>query len=369
MSQAVVYLHNSSSVSGGERSLLGLWSALDRTRYRPVLLLPEEGLLADEARQSGVSVYFLKVPAWKWGNIPALFRALGSLRDIIRAQKVRLIHSYTPRNNMLSVVAARISGIGVIWHERNIPVNGEADLSRRFSFLPDGIICNSGAVARRFGTSSKTRVIHNGVDEEYFSCGLDLPEAKRALGLAARKVVGVVANFSLRKGLDVFLGVAALVARQDTRVSFLVVGGAYGPDCTGRESGLKAAAEKLGLSGKVVWAGFQADVRPYLAAMDVLCHPTEQEACSRAVLEAMALGKAVVVFNDGGNPELVRQGETGICVAPGQFEDMADSVVQLLRNEDCARRFGVCARARVMADFTLRRNAQQTMEFYKSICG
>lgn len=368
MSQTILYLHNSVEISGGEKSLLGLWSVLDRQRYRPVAVLPSEGRLADAARSIGVGVYVLKVPSWRIGSWTVLWESGKVLAAIVKKESAVLIHSYTPRNNLLAAFVARGCGIRLVWQERNIPVGGEKDLSAWLRFVPDMIICNSQAVARRFGRSGKVRVILNGVDGTYFLPGADRLEAKRALGLATRKVVGVVSNLSPRKGLEIFLYVAAMIAREDPRVSFLVAGGEYGRESAGREMILKSLADKLGLSGRIVWMGFREDVRSCLSAMDVLCHPTEQEACSRAVLEAMACAIPVVACDDGGNPELIRNGETGILIRSGRIEEMAEAVRHLLRDENCCQRFGICARERIEREFTLKRNGEQTMEVYRKLC-
>ena len=131
---------------------------------------------------------------------------------------------------------------------------------------------------------------------------------------------------------------------------------------------LKGKAEALGLSGRIVWAGFQEDVRPYLAAMDVLCHPTEKEACSRAILEAMSCGKAVVAFGDGGNPEIVHHDQSGLLVLPGDVPAMTAAVKGFLRDDVRRERTGMLARARVESEFSLVSNAEQTMGVYQTLC-
>ncbi len=366
--RTVLYLHNSSQISGGERSLLGLWSLLDRERYRPVAVLPSEGPLADEARKLGVMVVILLIPSWRPMAWPVLCQVRRVLIDLVRKEKVRVIHSYSPRNNIMVVWVARSCRVKVIWHERNIPVAGEADISRMFQGWPDALICNSQAVAARFVPSSKVRVIHNGVDASVFVMSRDKVDAKKDLGLMDRKVVGVTANLSPRKRLDVFLKVAAEVMRNEAGVFFLVVGGAYGPDSRGREALLRKQADDLGLTERIIWTGFQEDVRPYLTAMDVVCHPTDKEACSRSILEAMAVAKPVVAFADGGNPEIIEDGKSGILVYPCDIKAMAAAIGLLLNDPERRERLGMVARARVGLDFSLRMNAEQTMGLYQTLC-
>ncbi len=360
----VLFLHPSSEISGGERSLLALWASLDRSRFRPLIVLPGKGPLVDEARAAGVPVFLRTLPSWRSADIGGLGAAFCALRGILHSEGVRIIHSYSPRYNLMGILAGRPLGCRVIWHERNIPVAGEADVSRIFFGWPDALICNSRAVARRFPLHPRVEVIHNGVDTaHFFPCAVTGAE-RRGLGLPDGLIVGVVANWAARKGLEIFLAAAAQVAARMTGVSFLVVGGAYGQGGSARAAVLRARAAGLGLEGRILWAGFQPDTAPYLRAMDVLCHPTAGEACSRAVLEAMACGRPVVAFNDGGNPEIVENGVSGCLVSSGNTGALAGAVIELLQDPASRDRIGLFARQRVEATFTCGRNAAATMGLY-----
>lgn len=370
--KTILYWHNSSEISGGERSLLALWCSLDREAFRPVLLIPTEGVLAERARAQGLPVHVLPMPSWRAGQWGSLWRAYCTLSHIMKQESVDIIHSYTPRNNLMAWAAARLSGssaVKVVWHERNIPQPREKDISRMFQDWPDAIICNSARTGRRFRPGPKIHVIRNGVDVQYFAVPADKQAAKLALGLSSRKLVGVVANFSPRKGLETFLEVAGEVAKMDGRVSFIVVGGYYGADSLGRDELLKKMAIDLGLSGRIVWAGFHDDIRPLVAAMDVVCHPTREEACSRAILECMAMARPVVAFADGGNPEIMGGQGAGVLVSPGDVPAMVKAVKDLLNDELSQEKTGSASRERVTRLFPLALNAQKTMELYRNLCG
>lgn len=366
----VLYLHNSVDISGGERSLLALWEHLDRGRFKPFLLLPSEGFFSVEARAAGVEVGTLDIPAWRPWSAGMLIKAFFALKAFVLEKNIKIIHSYAPRNDLLASCVGKTLGVKVVWHGRNLVVAGEKDISRMFFLLVDAVICNSRAVARRFegktGAASKVRVIHNGVDPFFFK-PVDKKKAKQALGLDGKTVVGMIANFSRRKGLDDFLRVASCVAPFMPETVFVVVGGAYGDDGTRRKAELVRRADELGLSGRLRWMGFKKDVRPYLGGFDVLCHVTVKEACSRAILEAMSMGVCVVAFNDGGNPELIEEGASGCLVPAGDMAVMSDVVKCLV--EDVARRsvLGICARQRVMSLFDVARNARETMMLYEKL--
>ena len=94
-------------------------------------------------------------------------------------------------------------GIGIIWHERNLIFGNERDISKIFCFLPDRIICNSDAIAKRFqkkdGFSSKIRVIKNGVDTVKFSPVHRNRVTIDGFHYNGGKIVGLISNLGKRK--------------------------------------------------------------------------------------------------------------------------------------------------------------------------
>jgi len=362
----VLYLHNKAQVSGGERGLLALWENLDRSRFRPFLAVPEEGLLAEKARALGVGVSVIPVPAFRPWHVVGLWRAGQALARLVRENGICVIHSYTPRNNLLSALVGKRAGAAVVWHERNLTYGREWDVSAMLASLPDAVICNSAAISRRFvkkgAIPAKVRVIYNGIDTDYFR-PQDADEAKRRQGLAENRVVGLVSNLNLRKNVGFFLDVAAIVHARIPKAFFVIVGGDFGSAAPAR-SGLEEQARRLGLTDCVIFSGFQDDIRPCLSAFDVYCSVTEREACSRALLEAMAMGKPCVALRDGGNPELISDGETGSLVPVGDENAFADAVTHLLRDAQLREGYGRKGRERVCAAFDVRQNALSMGELY-----
>ncbi len=373
----VLYVHNSALISGGERSLLQLWAQLDRSTFKPVLVLPGEGPLAVEARGLGVEVHFFKVASIRPWSLVSLFKAVKFIRRLIRLKKITVVHTYAPRNNLVSWVAARSAGARIIWHERNLlwhPAGAkrEVDVTRLCMGLPDGVICNSAALAARFmvqgSLPKKVRIIHNGVDLTHFVPATDKAAARKALGCEGKKVVGLITNLQHRKGVDTFLEIAFRTARGRSDVFFIIVGGSYHAS-DAQVCALHEKAKALGLEKLILWSGFQDDVRPYLAAFDVSCNVTEKEACSRAILESMAMGVPVAAFCDGGNPELVKDGGTGVLVPLGALDVFASRLIGLMDDENGRVRMGQEARRHVEAMFDIRKNTQATQIFYKDVLG
>ncbi len=88
-----------------------------------------------------------------------------------------------------------------------------------------------------------------------------------------------------------------------------------------------------------------------LRIASVLVHPSLEDGMPAAVLEAMACGLAVVATTAGGIPEVVRHGETGLCVTPGDVVGLTAACRLLAENAELRRRLGANARARVAAHY------------------
>jgi glycosyltransferase involved in cell wall biosynthesis len=371
--EAILFLHDKNNISGGEQSLLNLWRNLDRSIFKIYLLLPNKGALENEAKSIGVFVDLCDIPKFRFKNIVSILIAGYNLWLYCKKHEIKLIHSYTPRNNILSVIVGKILGMPVIWHERNIPVKAEPDISRRYSFLPKRIICNSNAVAERFrtknGISLKVTVVINGVDTKHFSPENPPKELKEAINSEDKPIVGLISNLGKRKMPEYFLDAAYHILEKMSGVIFLIVGGEFAEEDKGRQGELLEKARSLGIEKNVIFTGFVPNVVEYIRLSSLGAAVTEKEACSRAILEMMACGKPVVAFDTGGNPELIEHGVTGKLVPFGDIQAFADAVIELLKDECKRDIMGKQARLRAERLFDVRVNAKRTQEIYTELLG
>jgi glycosyltransferase involved in cell wall biosynthesis len=111
--------------------------------------------------------------------------------------------------------------------------------------------------------------------------------------------------------------------------------------------------QSLSLQGRVHLLGFREDVPRLLSAFDVYALPSFSEGQSLALMEAMAARLPIVASRVGGNPELVREGESGLLFTAGDAEDLAGKLKLLLDSPARAESMGVRARERAVRDFSL----------------
>ena len=84
--------------------------------------------------------------------------------------------------------------------------------------------------------------------------------------------------------------------------------------------------------------GFRYPPEPWIAACDVLLVPAVEEPFGRSLIEAMLLGTPLIAADSGGNPEIIRHGETGYLVPPDDPDAFAERTLALLEDTDASAR-------------------------------
>ena len=92
---------------------------------------------------------------------------------------------------------------------------------------------------------------------------------------------------------------------------------------------------------------------------------SEAEGCSNSLLEAMTAGKPVVATNVGGNREVIRHGENGFLVPPGDDKALAETVITLLQDQDTAEAVGQRARDWATSEFSIEKMVNEYQTLYE----
>ncbi|MEW6706233.1 MAG: glycosyltransferase [Pseudomonadota bacterium] len=197
--------------------------------------------------------------------------------------------------------------------------------------------------------AARTCRIYNGVDTVRFDPA-PFAEAgqrlRRQLGWAPQdRVVGLCAVLRPEKAHGLLMQSVAQLAQEGQRWRVLLIGD--GP----LRTAIEAQVQALGLQDQVHITGLQADVRPALAACDVVTLVSVSETFSMAALEAMAMGKPMVMSDVGGAREQLTDGEDGLLFPAG---DRAALTAALRRCWEPAEtlRMGAAARRKVLAQFS-----------------
>ena len=131
---------------------------------------------------------------------------------------------------------------------------------------------------------------------------------------------------------------------------------------------LTLLARDLGIADEVAFLGFRDDAVRLYAAADMFVLSSITEGMSLSMLEAMAAGLPVVATDGaGGNSQVVREGETGLLVAPRDPAALAAAICRLSTDAGLRARMGAAGRARVEQHFSLRTTTRRYLAVYERL--
>jgi len=176
-------------------------------------------------------------------------------------------------------------------------------------------------------------------------------------------VLGIVARIQPHRRFDVFLKAIYYVVKEVPHLKVFIIG---------RGTHINEVAiepvEALGLKDHVIFTGYQLkDYTKLLAAIDikVFLVPGSDGSC-RAVREAMAMGKPVIVARKGMLPEIVEDGVSGLIIKDTP-ENLADAIIRLIKDASLREKMGVAARKRMSEEFNSEVQLSKIEEVYKQV--
>jgi glycosyltransferase involved in cell wall biosynthesis len=331
-----------SSIHGVSRLFAWWFPRYDPSRYQVSLC----GLKA--AEPASQKLIDAGIPVQHLGRGPFDPRILGDLVALGRSSGARILHVHGYAAADFGRLAARRLGAGLVLHEHfadpQMPFyQGWAD--RALRGLTHRAIAVSEStreflVRKRFVPAERVRVIWNGAPLDEFASAPPgtIQALRRELGLGPGLVIGSVARLSAQKGHRYLLEALPAVVASYPDVRLLLVGDGD------EEPRLRAQAQALGLSERVVFAGHRADIPAVLGAIDVLAIASLYEGTPLTLFEAMAAGKTIVSTAVDGCREVLEDGVTALLVPPADPRALAAALVRALADVRLRERLACAAR-------------------------
>lgn len=363
----VLQLISSGGYYGAENMLLNLCASQESAGCRNSLLLfynvhvPNVEFY-ERARRRGISVRMVHCKG------RADMNAVRQIQDYIQEDAIDLVHTHGYKADLYGYVAAKRAGKPLVATCHNW-VGGTAALGiynrldrlvlKRFN----AIAAVADAVRERLLASgiapARIKTIANGVDVEAFERSQSVPAPE----ISGGKIIGVVARLDLQKGFEFLFSAVRELSRSFPGIKVVISG--EGPD----RQAIEQMIERDGLRNSVVLAGQQSDMPGVYAAMDVFVLPSLNEGLPMTVLEAMAASRPVIATRVGAVPRVVRDGETGLLVNPGDAAALRDAIARLLTDPDLCQRMSTQAHDWVQRNFTSEVMARQYRTMYDQVLG
>lgn len=365
----VLYTSSSASPqSGAYRKLLQMREGMREQGWETFLVLPERNL--EESKFTEGEMYYLPLPSVRLGMglgsyIKFLFSNLAAvvrLIRIIRKEKVDIVH-VNEVYDLYGGLAAKCTYARCVWHVRaEFSDWGFAHwfLPRIVHRLADRIVVVSKSVKEKvfsnqgLGTKKVMVVYDQGPDSAIFHPQINSGKIRDEFNLQVQKnVVTMIGKLTQRKGHETFVRAAARVLKAFPEAVFFLVGGALdAPHHQAYARRLQRLPASLGIEDQVRFTGYRPDVAEIMAVSDVIVHCSlYPDPFPGVVLQAMAVGKAVVASSIGGPREQIEEGVSGVLIEPGDPKRLAEAIRSLLSDGEKRSALGREAAKKVKRDF------------------
>jgi glycosyltransferase involved in cell wall biosynthesis len=368
MIRTAFYYTDSSSFGGVERAMLQHMEWLERKDWAPTLIHHAAAgisVLLQEAQQ--LDVRLVEIPPLPLGLSGA--RRVPAFAAMLRAERPAVFHAHLswPQACKWGLVSAILAKVPVVVATCHLWVDAPYTLASRWQqrMLTARLgkyIAVSPEIAWKLERifhvpGSKVQILRSSVNYDRYENSSRLPPPPEMAHLASRPVILTVARLDEQKGLPTLIEAAAQVPD----ATFVLVG--EGPE----RPALQALCQKLGLNGRVIFAGFQQDIPAWLGHCSLFVLPSLYEGVPLSLLEAMAAGRPVIASQIPGNREAVTHGETGWLVPPGDAVALAEAIRLLLADSKLAQRLAVAGQARARSEFSSQAMVRQVVQVYTSL--
>ena len=354
----------------GERFLLQAADHLDPQLFRMAVALTERGPLSEELRRRHIP--FEVVSLSPLGN-PLPVRALSRL---FLDWKPNLIQAHGARSNFYARLAAgRIPCISTVHNSlSDYPISA---LRRGLYLAADrltaarsaAVVCAAECLRVDFlrrcpSLWERTYVIPDGVDLERFDPRRhDRELIRQTLGLGDRWTLLLIGRMTEQKGHAVLLEAVSRI--KNVLPPFRILFAGEGP----QKEFLTKKSHTLDLHENTVFLGGRRDIPELLSASDVVVLPSVSEGVPYVLLEALAMGKTVILSNVNGVSELMPNGDEGYLVPPGSPEKLTEALLKTLWDKQDARERAGAGRRRVQQDHDLKKILAKWETLYHELAG
>lgn len=200
-------------------------------------------------------------------------------------------------------------------------------------------------------------IVYNGIDTNKFQ-NADGSNVRKKYNLGNSPVILFVGRIAPPKGVHLLIKVFKIVKENIPNTKLVIVG----------KQTFNHYFEYLKRisNNSIIFAGYVSDedLPHYYAACDVYCTCTLWEGFNLPLVEAQATGKPVVAFDIGPHREIVVNGATGFLVPPYNLQSFAERTIQILKDEEIAKKMGENGYKRVMEMFSVERSINSLLRIF-----
>lgn len=368
--KTILYLHAGAEMYGADKILLQLVTGLDKKRFRPIVVLPNDGVLREKLLGNGVETYVVPYPILrrKYFTPKGIFsyvshykKACKNIIDLLHENKIKIdiIHVNTMAV-LEGIYLKKKLNAKLYWHVHEIilsPKPVAEVLKHLVGRYSDKIIAVSAAVKNNLNysnnVSSKIRVIYNGIDSNKFNPDVDYQYLLNEWKIPSDSIrVGMIGRVNGWKGQDDFLDAAVPLLKKYSNLYLFIVGSAFEGQEWRVEKLKKRIQEEIN-NNRIIYSEYRSDNAAVENMFNILVLPsTSPDPLPTVVLEAMGCGKAIVGYRHGGVKEMVVDKWNGLLATPKSTDDLRQKIDDVISNAKY-KKMGENSRNRQVQYFSL----------------
>ncbi len=355
-------------VGGGETHILNLVESLDRTVFEPIVLSFTKGQMIDELNKSNVKNFV--IPSTKAFD----FAKWKTVKKLLKAEEIDIVHIHGTRANTNVYWAARSLNLPIIYTIHGWSFHDEQSFfTKKVRIFFEHFFTKRSTKNISVSASNQQTgfdeikdfnsvVINNGIDVQKFNPENSFRNVRKELGIDdAKIVVGFTGRITAQKDPLTLIKAFKKVNEKNKNAVLLMIG----------DGDLKADAvrlsEALQISDAVIFQSFRNDVPDILNAIDIFCLPSLWEGLPIALLEAMAMKKAIIATAVDGTKEIIGDKKNGLIVPPQNANALAEAIFFLIDEKELCKKFGDEARKTVASNFDVKKMTKQTEDIYLEV--
>lgn len=355
-------------IGGGESHLLDLIYFLDKEKVEPVCLSFTDGEMIRRLTQLGITCHVIN------SQKPFDLKVQGQIIKLIQNEHIQLVHAHGSRAASNILYPVRKLHIPLVYTVHGWSFHDDQPyIVKKLRGWSEKLIChyanqvicvsesNKNTGREVFGLNNAI-VIENGVNLDKFNPDGSFINLRSEFGFSDSDfIVGFIARCTKQKNPLGYLVALEKAHSINPFVKGLFVGEGDMDD------EVDAYIQQHQMKDYLFRSPFRTDVPDLLHCIDIYCLPSLWEGLSIALLEAMAMRKAIIATPTDGTKEVLRHEENGLLIPFDDNSALADSILRLYHDSSLMKICSESARLFVSERFNAKRVADSVMSIYDNL--
>lgn len=364
----ILFCIRQGTIGGGESHLIDLIEFLDKKKYEPIVLSFSDGAMIEHFQERNITTFVIHSKRPFDLNVRKKVSKLIDevLPDLIHIHGTRAFSNlYFAKIKKTTPIVYTVHGWSFNSNQsylRNfVAIQAERLFTRRASK-----VINVSYNNQRDGTQHvrkfQSEVVHNGVNLTVFNKHKLYPSIRSQLNIPENAfVIGFIGRLTEQKDPATLIQAFSEYSKINTSSRLLIVGdGDLKNSCV-------SLANQLNLNDRIVFQPFRKDIPALLKGIDVFCLPSLWEGFSIGLVEAMAMGKAVIVTGVDGTLEIIKDNENGLLIAKKDPNDIVKKLCLLATNQELRIKLETNAYNTITTEFSAHKVSQRTELIYQKL--